>query len=193
MTPAIRRPKEKGRSCFSRFLRGDIPGPKDRINPISLKLMITVILFSFSIGDALFEARSLVRDPIPAFEQLETAEGYIKTGSKAKSSFRKVVVITPHGRIGGYYPWWPCTLKSNEWTSKFEGKQAKVWYVNDRIVQLQVGDRIDDSCEYSISVRMDEEAKQTAIRSFVIDFIAFLVGAYLAVLACRQLKSTTSA
>lgn len=56
--------------------------------------------FAFAIFHALFEVRSLLRDPIPAFEQLETAEGYIKTLDQAKSSFRIVVVITPRGNIG---------------------------------------------------------------------------------------------
>ncbi len=102
------------------------------------------------------------------------------------------MVVTPRGTVGGRYPWWPCTLQSKEWASQFEGKRVKVWYVNERIVQLQFGDRIDDSCQYNISVRIDEEAKQTAKRSFVVDAFALLVGVYLAVSACMKLTARTS-
>ncbi len=186
----MRKPGKK-KSYLTFLLKG--PLPEVRVNALRLKWWLMHMCFAFAIFHALFEVRSLLRDPIPAFEQLETAEGYIKTLDQAKSSFRIVVVITPRGNIGGYYPWWPCTLQSKDWASQFEGKKAKVWYVNERIVQLQLGDHIDSSCQYSNSVQIDDETKQTAIRAFVLDFVVLFIGIYLAVSACKQYRLSTSA
>lgn len=188
----MRKPGSKKKSCLALLWTDRLPGPQSGTNQIWLKIVVAIFFIFYPLIDALFELRSMLRDPIPVFEKLEMAEGTIRIEPATRSLPFKVMVATPHGLIGGTYPWSPCHGRSGRWASQHEGKQAKIWYFNQRVVQMQIGDHVDDWCEYNNSLKFDKEARETSIRSFTVDAALFPIGILFALWACRQLKSTTN-
>lgn len=184
------------------FFKKEILEKYGRIEILPLGLvLIGMVTWSFW---AIFRGADAVflRAPIPAFEQLSVVEAIVNTkyircgrrGGRNCGSYY-VYIDTPtaeetDARIGRRSAW-PCTSRTSEWARKYEGKRAKVWYFNERIVQMTFDGKFDTSererfdsnifrsCKYEDSIQTDKEKYEAALQSVTTHVILFFCVVFL--------------
>lgn len=189
------------------FFKKEILKKYGRIETLSLGLvLIGMVTWSFwailRSADAVF-----LREPIPAFEDLTVTEAVLRVqyqsgvkGSRSRGHYLYIDTPTPEApdaKVGSRSVW-PCTKRSPAWVRKYEGKRAKVWYFNERIVQMTFDGEFDTSererfdssifrsCKYEDSVQTDKEEHEAALQSVTTHVILLFCFVFLTTWLCKS-------
>lgn len=193
------------------FFKKEILEKYGRIETLSLALvLIGMVTWSFW---AIFRGAETVflREPIPAFEDLTVTEAVLRVqyqkggrGSRSRGYYLYIDKPTPEApdaKIGSRSVW-PCTKRSPEWVNKYGWRRAKVWYFNERIIQMTFDGEFDTSererfdssifrsCKYEDSVQTDKEKYEAALQSITTHVILFLCVVFLTTWLSRSVTKT---